>query len=370
MWQYPVHVPGQDVRRVALQNCPAADSQQHIYAAIGNSLLALAEVGVEVKVLWEYPLADHVPGSPVLGTDCQIRVHAGDGQLYCVDMEGQQVWSPVAVGQPLGWASPVVDGDGNTWLCRYTGGLMKVDPRGTPQPRPFFRSRQKFDSTGLIHQGIFYVGAEDGFVYAIRLDGRKGTNVWNHLADQGKTDWFINSSPALADDSTLIVAGRDEYLYAFGLDGSRRGWVHIRGQMLGSPVVDPSGEIYVGVSIAKLGQQSRGKLVAASGEAKSVRWEYRAQGAVESTPVIGSDGIIYFGDNAGWIHAVDRNGKRRWVQDVGSPVRSAGTLYGPNRLLFGLDDGTLVALRCSSDSVATAGWPKYMGTLSQSAHSS
>ena len=39
------------------------------------------------------------------------------------------------------------------------------------------------------------VGAEDGFVYAIALDGARGKNHWDHLADKGKTDWFINASP-------------------------------------------------------------------------------------------------------------------------------------------------------------------------------
>jgi hypothetical protein len=38
-------------------------------------------------------------------------------------------------------------------------------------------------------------------------------------------------------------------------------------------------------------------------------------------------------------------------------------------VLFGLDDGTLVALKCSSRELAAGGWPKLLATLSQSAPS-
>jgi len=34
--------------------------------------------------------------------------------------------------------------------------------------------------------------------------------------------------------------------------------------------------------------------------------------------------------------------------------------------VFGNDRGLLVGLKCSSQAVATGGWPKYMGTLGQS----
>ena len=85
---------------------------------------------------------------------------------------------------------------------------------------------------------------------------------------------------------------------------------------------------------------------------------------MESTPVIGDDGVIYFGDNEGVIHAVDLRGQAKWTAKVGSPVRSAGTILAPQRVAFGLDDETLVVLKCSSKGLA-GGWPKIGGTLGQ-----
>ena len=53
-------------------------------------------------------------------------------------------------------------------------------------------------------------------------------------------------------------------------------------------------------------------------------------------------------------------GKAQWTADVGSPVRSAGTILAPSALAFGLDNETLVVLDCSSGRV----WPPRAGPRS------
>jgi outer membrane protein assembly factor BamB len=365
LWRYLPSTQTHSKSLQPLRNCPAVDARGHIYVAAGNVLAAIADRDSSVEVLWEATLGGQIPGSPVVGADGRIRVHAGDGRLHCLNDQGAAAWTPVAVGEPLGWASPVVDGAGNTFVCAYAGGLLKIDPRGGREFGPFFRSRQKFDSTGLLRDGIFYVGSEDGYVFAIDLRESRGKSLWDHAAGLGKTTWFINSSPALGLDHSLIVAGRDEFLYGFQADGTQLWRLHIRGQMLASPAVDAAGDVYVGVSLLVRGMPAEGKLVCISGASRQVRWEYAAGGPVESTPVIGDDDIVYFGDNLGLVHAVRNNGQREWICQVGSPVRSAGTIVNPNRVLFGLDDGMLVALCCSSTSLAQGClWPKYMGTPS------
>ena len=99
--------------------------------------------------------------------------------------------------------------------------------------------------------------------------------------------------------------------------------------MLGSPVLDRYGHIYAGVSQFPRGYEPRGLLVCLDGNSHKIRWEYRAAGAVESTPVIGDDDVIYFGDNAGEIHAVDLLGNGLWTAQVGSPVRWPARFSAP-----------------------------------------
>jgi outer membrane protein assembly factor BamB len=269
------------------------------------------------------------------------------------------------VGEPLGWAAPVCDPQANTYVSDYDGGLVRVDPEGRVGRKPYFRSRRKFDSGAIIHDGILYVGAEDGYVFAIRLDPDRGKNLWNHAAEQGYTGGYVNSSPAVTEEGLLVVAARDEILYGFLPSGATAWKTRMPGIMLGSPVIDRYGHIYVGVSQAQRGRQARGLLVCVDGNSHKIRWEHAASGPVESTPVIGDDDTVYFGDNSGTIHALDNRGNVQWTAKVEAAVRSAGTILAPKRLAFGLDDDTLVVVKCSSKGLAQAGWPKIGCTPAQ-----
>ena len=342
----------------------AIDGNRQLLACLGKRLVAFTEHEEDCRELWDYPVRGHIPGSPIVGRDGNIRVHSSDGMLHCVTPDGQQDFA-AKVGQPLGWASPLVDNDSHTLVSSYSGGLLKIDSKGARSNQAFFRSRQKLDSTGVIHHGTLYIGGEDAFVYAIRLAGSRGRNEWNQDKNHGKTEWFINTAIAYFNE-LFIVAGRDEYLYAFDDKGQQIWRVHLRGQMLGSPVVDGEGNIYVGVSLEKRGEESRGTLVCVKGTSQAISWEYEAGAAIESTPVIGDDGMLYFGDNEGVIHALDLDGQVKWTQNVGSPVRSAGTITPTKRVVFGTDQGVFVALASSSSGLAKEGWPKFLGTSTQS----
>ncbi len=360
-WAFPDHTTNQ-----ALLNCPAVDDQGHIFLCTQQKLVALVLQEQQPKVLWEYFLGSHVPGPVVLGSDGNIRLHCNEGYLHCITPDGKQAWTPVEVGEPLGWAAPIVDSSGGTLISAYDGGLIRVDPEGRIPTARFFRSRQKFDSAGIIHEGILYIGSETGYLFALGIDGRRAENLWDQAADSGFTGWFINSSPLVVRGSQIVVAARDEILYGFDLSGRRIWETKVPGLMMGSPVADRNGHLYVGISQTRRGREGRGMLVCVDGNSHRVRWQYDATDMVESTPVLGSDGIIYFGDNAGVIHALDAGGSAQWTAEIGPAIRSVGTLIAPQRLAFGADDETLVVLKCSSESLDAEGWPKAGRTLGQS----
>ena len=100
------------------------------YLAHQGRLVVLAVRGDSPQVLWEYVVGSHVPGPIVSAADGTLRAHAGDGFLHAVTPEGKQLWSPAHVGEPLGWAAPVVNAAGGTWVSAYDGGLIDVDTEG------------------------------------------------------------------------------------------------------------------------------------------------------------------------------------------------------------------------------------------------
>lgn len=359
-WRYPAELSEVAMPVYPLLNSPAADSEGRIYAALQHEVVALSVENDEPKVLWTFPTGRLIPGSPSLGPDGKLRVHSLDGRLYCLTKEGRLAWDPVRVGDALGSATPLGDLEGNTWICSSTGGLLKIDSQGKLGGRAFLRSPVQFNSTGFIWNNALYIGGEDQFVHAIDLSQNRGKEIWEESQNHGRTGWYVNSALAMLSDRTLIVTSRDDHLYNFTLDGSLRWKVKLPGQAMGSPVVDAEDRIYVG-----LNQVHHGSLVSIDSRIQRISWSYATESPVESTPAMGGDGMIYFGDNQGTVHAVNAPGKAAWTINLGVPIRSSATFAGDRRLIFGLDNGVLVGLECDSPK-PIAGWPKFLGTAEQS----
>lgn len=338
--------------------CPVFDGGNRLFVSVSNILAMFDGDGLNTGTpSWTKSfggLARH----PVIGPDGNIRLHAADGRLYTVTPEGQDTMQPVAVGPPPGWSTPTIDRTGTAWLQLAQGGLTKVEPDGSVNRRPFFRTGQRLDCTGLLIDGIFYVGGESGCLLAVDLSADRGENRWEN-DDRVRTGWCINSALA-AVDSTLIVSSRDDTLYGYSIHGDRLWAVPMPGQMLGSPIVDGEGNIFIGVGINRR-SGNVGMLVCVDVQTHRIRWETPTPAPVESTSVLAEDGAVYFGDNDGNLFGVDRTGRICWSDKIDAAIRSPGILFGENRLGFGLDDGSFAVFRCPSSNMASTGWPKFRG---------
>jgi outer membrane protein assembly factor BamB len=260
----------------------------------------------------------------------------------------------------------MVDKDNRTWIAQATGGIIFIDGDGELSPRSFFRTRRRFDCAGVIRDDHLYIGGEDHFVYAVNLSGKRGQNDWRDSPDAGRTGGAVNCPLTISANDELLVVSQDGLLHAFDWDGKTKWTVPLPGQVFGSPVVDPDGTILVGISQTPRHQPAGGILVAIDGATRQIRWRFTVAAPIESTPVIGDDGTIYFGDNAGIVYALKGPSELAWQATFDAQVRSGGTILAPNVVAFGLDDGSLVALKCSSKCVVEQGWPKFQRTIGQS----
>jgi outer membrane protein assembly factor BamB len=333
--------------------CPAVHWNSKIFASFGPRLVVLSPEG---RLLAEGDVQASTPAAPVLGADGLVRFHAEDGQLHGLDQDGQVRLAPALVGTPLERALPLTDAHGVTWVC-IEGGLTKVDAAGAADGRIAFKSLSLFDCAGVLCGETLYLGVENYGVYALALDGRKPVNRWNVKKQQG----FLGAtvSAALASDSQqrVIALAQNHWLYALKPSGEVAWKTPLPGRAQGSPVVDGEDRIYVTMNTDEGG----GLLWCFESRKEREAWRYSFDATTESTPVLGDDGIAYFGDNAGRVHAVAA-GQAAWVDQLDGPIRSAGTLPAPGCVAFLIENHTLAVLECSATALAP-GWPKLFGNL-------
>ena len=248
------------------------------------------------------------------------------------------------------------------WVSAATGGLLRVDESGQTSARPFFRNPSRFDCTGAMRGDVLYLGSEDQFLHSVDLNGDRGRDRWNQVDKVGLTGWYINSAIAIDDGSRIVAVSRDDQMYSFDGNGGLNWKATLNGRAIGSPVIAPNGIIVIGLTIRidELASLS-GQLVGIHSKTGQLAWRVDFEAPLESTPVAGEGGEIYVGDNAGKVHAVNGQGQRVWSESVGCAVRSAGAIVPTGQVVFGLDDGSLVALRCASKSLGGP-WPKLLAT--------
>jgi len=193
---------------------PALGPDGTIYfGSWNNNMYALAPNGT---IKWSFATGNHVKGIPSVAPDGTIYFGSWDGYLYALYPNGTMRWK-CRVGSGTE-TTPAIASDGTI----YVGGdeLYAVYPNGT------LRWTFNLGSSGYIFQscpavsadGIIYVGVnigEDrgGEIIAVNPDG---TEHWRiNIAK-----FRVNSSPVIASDGTVFIAGIDDigtgFFYAIG----------------------------------------------------------------------------------------------------------------------------------------------------------
>jgi len=174
-------------------------------------------------------------------------------------------------------------------------------------------------------------------LYALTFDG---SLKWTYIIDSSANSQNGLSTPAIASDGTIYVAG--EGFFAFNPDGSMK-WQYAAGDVWNSPTIGLDGTVYVAINVTLYVFHPDG----------TVKWQYnimknpRPDGtSALSSPALDIDGTIYFGDEEGIFHAVDPDGNRKWTYDIAqgrecyirsSPCIGAdGTIYVGTKVVPGV----------------------------------
>jgi len=159
-----------------------------------------------------------------------------------------------------------------------------------------------------------YVGSSDFNVYAITSNGKQR---WAF-----ESDYFVDASPAIAEDGTIYIGSCDGKLYAVNSNGARK-WAFAMGAVPGDPAVGRDGTVYAG--------NSDGRIYAVRPDGQ-LRWSYQTGATVDTHPVVGADDTVYAGSKDGYLYALRANGVLRWRYAVGGSVRAPA--IGANGVIY------------------------------------
>ncbi len=292
---------------------------------------ALAVAGPGAK-LWSTPLSvasAPIQSTPALGPDGTVYVGAvtsggGGGALFALNAAtGSVKWIRYMTGGVI--SSPVVSPDGDTiYVCTTAGWVSVISRQGRDKADyqlpsgAAIRSSPALDLTG----GTLYLNAEDGYLYALYVNGADISPAWSANIQVGGASSAaaepLTTSPAVGADGTIYTAGSAindagfwvEELFSFAPSGQCLANVPVGDGISGSPVSPISsvslgldGTIYVGdrlpddrsriATFDPLDLGSRGFLNTTQAIAAS---------AMSSAAVVDAGGNVYAADEGGTVY--------------------------------------------------------------------
>jgi len=160
-------------------------------------------------------------------------------------------------------------------------------------------------------------------------EGRPGTLRWKGFGMTGE----VEGAPAVGFNNDIYFGSSTDTLYSFGPTGDLKWKFATKGAIRSSVLVGNNEDIYVTAEGGRLyGLTSQGQ--------RLWGWatNYSTGAEVRSSPTLGSDGTIYFGDSAGKLHAVNSfDGLRTspsWPVDVTNSSIVVPPVIGRDRTIF------------------------------------
>ena len=331
---------------------------QTVYVGSGDGRLYALDRDTGARK-WTFDAGNPIPSSPAVGGRA-IYVGTRDGQFFAVDAAtGRQRWK-VATGALVPWPWGHESGDVYTSSPAFIDGVVYFGAGdGRVYAVDAASGREKWSAqTGgrvrgspAVDASRVYVGAADGRVYA--FDRASGGVRWKfdtegvklNSGDFGYDRRTVQSSPSVSN-GTVFVGARDGWIYALDASTGAERWRfdHKISWINTSPAV-VDGIVYAGSSDAQFVQA----LDAASGREL---WR-TTTGTTWSSPSVAGD-VVYSGDGQGRLHALDRkSGKLLWSFRTGSTVHSSPTPAG-DLVFVGSTDGGVYALRTGTAAVHRA----------------
>jgi inhibitor of cysteine peptidase len=319
---------------------------------------------------WRFKTDGQIVSSPAIAADGTVYVGSEDNYFYAINRDGSLKWRFKTGG--IIRSSPAIASDGTIYVGSFDGKLYAFNgSTGTPFKWPPYQTGNGIESSPVIGtDGTVYVGSSDGYFYAVDATGNL---LWSiPLYGAGSP---VGSSPAIGDDGTIYVGCWFRDLFALDPSGYVR-WQYATytGGVYSSPTIAGDGSIYIandaawrdelsdlpepynkpwyihrinidgsGAILMEHGQADVYSTVAVEADTSffigygqdllaynpdgEVNWVFSTGGIVDSSPIIGGDGVVYVGSADGIFYAVDPNcACAIWQYETGGCIKSSAAI--------------------------------------------
>jgi outer membrane protein assembly factor BamB len=269
--------------------------------------------------------------------DGTIYVGSNDNKLYAINPDGSLKWAFTTGGDVI--SSPAVGSDGSIYVGSNDNKVYAINPNGTPKWQ-FGTGGDVRSSPAIASDGTIYIGSDDGFMYA--LDPTTGAQKPGWPFNAGAV--FSLGRPGIGPDGTIYFSALN-MLYARYPGGSQKWTVTLGPAGSGSnndymPGIDPNtGTVYTDVP--------GNALAALSPATGNEIWRVAVRSDLDSTPIVGPDGTIYFGTDADAfaLFAVTSGGAVRWEFTTGDDVDTSPALSPDASVVYAVsNDGNVYAV--------------------------
>jgi outer membrane protein assembly factor BamB len=291
------------------------------------------------------------------------------------------------------FSTPVVDGDGNSYIGSADTYFYKFAPDGSVLWK--FKTGGIIDSSALLDdEGRVCFGAGDSYVYC--LDRETGTVLWKTAAHSVEeveqlfgikaynVNWF-EGNIGILPDGTLLAPNDNYLLYSLDRNTGAMGTIYPADEMIWSlPAVNPETNLIFFTSVNQIlknvyaydfngGQQwltgsfgsmaasplltntsARGAVVvggfdgylrAFAQDSGKLLWKFGMRDHIYASPAQLSDGTLIQPSTDGTLYAIEpTSGKLKWQFDTLEPIRSSPAVDGSDITYFGGGDGRLYSV--------------------------
>ena len=341
IWQ--LHLDG------GIDTSPAVGPTGIVYVGcLDNNLYAISSGG---SLKWTFTTQGEIHSSPAVGSDGTIYVGSNDTNLYAINPDGARKWVFSTPSGPIS-SSPAISSGGIIYAGSEDTRLYAVNSDGTTASGnwPFTADSAITSSPAVASNGTIYVGTTGGILYAVTSTGSLN---WD-FSDSNNIG-NISSSPAIDGDGIVYFGSNNSSsskVYAVKPDGTLKWSVSIGTSIHSSPVIREDGSILIG--------SDNGIFYALSQTDGTEIWTYdKDDKEIRSSPLVASNGIVYYGSNDEKIIALNSSGTAKWERMVTGPVSASPTMGFAGNIYVGTESGYFYAVETTSTRLASGVWPAF-----------